>query len=159
MHAFRSLKTHFLQTRYVTITGVLLAILYFRSFHLIYFTCGAIFTTIEAKILKHIIKQPRPDSNRLRNKTTYGMPSSHSQAISFFATYFQQVALFLSPKSMFGIPPNVFALLLDLFSFSVIWSRVYLGHHTKSQVFVGTALGIVSALGWFRLWQAYFQVQ
>lgn len=129
---------------------------------MIYFTVGAILTTLVAKLLKSIIKQPRPDPYRLfdKKRTTYGMPSSHSQAISFFATYFQQVTMSsLLPINfrILGVPPNVLASLLNLFSFGVIWSRVYLGHHTKSQVFVGTAMGILSALVWFRFWQCYFQ--
>ncbi|KAG1173424.1 hypothetical protein G6F70_003217 [Rhizopus microsporus] len=148
-------------TREITIASVSLAILYFRSFHLIYFVIGAILTTLEAKVLKHIIKQPRPDSYKLvsKKKTSYGMPSSHSQAMSFFAAYFQLVTMSsILPEHfrLFGLSASVLAALLSTFSLGVIWSRVQLGHHTVSQVMAGTILGTLSALVWFRLWQAYF---
>ena len=57
-------------------------------------------------LLKHIIKEPRPNSSKLDTKiithypispaasydgdlfVKYGMPSSHAQFMAFFATYF-----------------------------------------------------------------------
>lgn len=45
-----------------------------------YILCGVI-NSIISKVLKNIIRQPRPKESK---KPGYGMPSSHAQSISFF---------------------------------------------------------------------------
>lgn len=37
-------------------------------------------------------------------------------------------------------------------AWSVCWSRIRLGHHTRAQVFVGASLGSAVALAWLCLW-------
>jgi dolichyldiphosphatase len=119
---------------------------------MIYFTCCAIFTTLVAKVLKRLIKQPRPDSTT--RKTTYGMPSSHSSAISFFTAYLQCVVL-VSPPALPTMLLTAGSVSLFLFSLAVIWSRVQLGHHTQAQVIAGTLLGACMAVMFFLLWMHY----
>lgn len=115
---------------------------------MVYFTMCAIFTTLVAKVLKRLIKQPRPDSTT--RKTTYGMPSSHSTAISYFAMYLQCVVF--NQDSLLLTAGSV---LLFIFSLAVIWSRVQLGHHTQAQVIAGTCLGACMAFLFFSLWKQY----
>lgn len=120
---------------------------------MIYFTASAIAATVVAKILKNVIKQPRPlPSNKKKAKKSYGMPSSHSTAISFFTSYLTCVVL-VSPT----IPYKYLLLIIfHCFSLSVIWSRVRLQHHTQSQVAAGTLLGAVLAVFSFMSWIIYF---
>ncbi|RYP79521.1 hypothetical protein DL770_006621 [Monosporascus sp. CRB-9-2] len=106
--------------------------------------------------LKRLIKEERPP--RMYGKG-YGMPSSHAQFVAYFAV---SLALFLlvrhrpptarrrrnhTPMSM---PERAtWSVLALAVAAAVAWSRVYLNYHTAKQVFVGSAAGAVSAVGWF----------
>ncbi|KAF3902335.1 Dolichyldiphosphatase [Arthrobotrys entomopaga] len=96
-------------------------------------------------ILKRVIKEARPTN--LKGKG-YGMPSSHTQFMFFFATY---ISLWLALRNRF-LPKHIKLLLLPaLFTLatSVASSRVYLHYHTVKQVLVGVAAGVVIGVGWF----------
>ncbi len=59
-----------------------------------YYIVAAVFTSLFGKLLKRIIKQPRPEKSP---KKGFGMPSSHTGAITFFATsIFYKSHLFLN---------------------------------------------------------------
>ncbi|KAG2191912.1 hypothetical protein INT46_006794 [Mucor plumbeus] len=120
---------------------------------MIYFTASAIAATVVAKVLKNVLRQPRPlPRNKNKAKKSYGMPSSHSTAISFFTSYLTCVVL-VTPT----IPYKYLLLIVfHCFSLSVIWSRVRLQHHTQSQVVAGTLLGASLAIFSFILWIIYF---
>lgn len=135
------------------ITCTFFTIIYLRSIHMVYFTASAIAATLVAKVLKNMIKQPRPlPSNKKKTKKSYGMPSSHSTAISFFTSYLTCVVL-VTPT----IPYKYLLLIVfHCFSLSVIWSRVRLQHHTRAQVVAGTLLGIFLAAASFLMWKCYF---
>ncbi|KAI8384225.1 PAP2 superfamily-domain-containing protein [Radiomyces spectabilis] len=143
------------QTRILVSTCTFLTLGYVRSFHVAYFTIGAVFTAVLAKILKHIVRQPRPQGSNKRSKkswsSAYGMPSSHSQAIAFFTVY---IHLLITTSTAFTYPVVTWLCLgcAHTFAFAVIWSRVRLRHHTPAQVLVGTLLGISMAYIWFTLW-------
>lgn len=131
-----------------------LTVLYLRSFHIIYFTLTAATTVMSAKVLKRIIKQARPPRHRggkLKMKKSYGMPSSHSAAICFLTTYLQ--CLFTAALTWQNVSVLLF---FHGFSLAVVWSRVRLGHHTKSQVVVGSLFGFSCAMVAFYLWKSYF---
>lgn len=49
----------------------------------IYYVMGGVVNSILSKVLKVIIRQPRPKNSP---KGGHGMPSSHAQSISYFAT-------------------------------------------------------------------------
>ncbi|MBW0512789.1 hypothetical protein O181_052504 [Austropuccinia psidii MF-1] len=76
-------ETHIIVT---LITAI--SIIFLRSVHSLWFGIGTLIATGTAKLLKKYIRQPRPNES---NRQTYGMPSTHSSSISFFAVY-----LFLS---------------------------------------------------------------
>jgi dolichyldiphosphatase len=123
-------------TRYVTL----------KCHHHMYFFVGLVASHECAKILKKLIKQPRPIGAPL---STYGMPSDHSQFVAFTAIYLFQVliarqgmrksALFLSCISMIFI------------CIGVLYSRVYLRAHTVEQVLVGAGLGLITGRLWYWL--------
>jgi dolichyldiphosphatase len=131
---------------------VAVAIIYFRSFHACYVALGGCIAAIVAKILKLIIRQPRPAPSPdavLPQAKGYGMPSSHSQVVAFFGVYLQTVMLY-----EVQLAPLTFALfvILNGFCCSVFLSRVRLGNHSPSQVAVGEVLGCLIAIIWYRLW-------
>lgn len=94
-----------------------------------------------AKGIKRIIRQPRPTlvTHTGRPKKTYGMPSTHSTALTFFYTYL--VPLFPAWRI-----PLAVAWILGL------WSRHELGYHTYTQITVGALIGVVAAVGWYTVW-------
>ena len=98
-----------------------------------------------AKGIKLLIRQPRPPpapstaSYSRRPKKTFGMPSTHSTALTFFWAY-------LAPLCPTWCIPLTIAWLLGL------WSRRELGYHTAAQIAVGTAIGIAAALAWHQIW-------
>jgi membrane-associated phospholipid phosphatase len=83
-----SMAQSFLQSigftaKYVVSGSVALIILRSKSNLPLYYTICALSSSIVGKILKKTIKQPRPT---LSKEKGYGMPSSHTLAISFFST-------------------------------------------------------------------------
>jgi dolichyldiphosphatase len=60
-----------------------LTISIFSSYRPLYFVACGVANSILSKVLKFILKEPRPPS---APKAGYGMPSSHSQSILYFAT-------------------------------------------------------------------------
>ncbi|KIY50869.1 PAP2-domain-containing protein, partial [Fistulina hepatica ATCC 64428] len=146
-------------TNVVTIGFTTLVLLYTRSPGVAYFTAGAVFCTLSVKSLKKIIRQPRPPnhmSSKPRDRAAYGMPSTHSGAICYFATYIPLACMYLPihptlPQNYIivrVIPPFV----IILYAFAVACSRVWLGKHTWPQVIVGCSYGIVFALLWYSAW-------
>ncbi|KAI8099972.1 phosphatidic acid phosphatase type 2/haloperoxidase [Halteromyces radiatus] len=126
------------QTKFFVSLVTLMLVLYTQSVHVVYFVVGSCSTAVLAKILKRYWQQPRP-----YGQDGYGMPSTHSQVIMFFATYFQCVGTNTMPWLV---------LIVSLFSLAVVWSRVQLKYHTLTQVLVGSVLGVLSALLWYTVW-------
>ncbi|CAO3598893.1 unnamed protein product [Absidia cylindrospora] len=125
------------QTRFIVSLATFVLILYTRLIQFMYFVVGACLTAILGKVLKRIFRQPRPQGSG------YGMPSTHSQVIMFFATYFLCVAYTTMPSLVCCV---------SFFALAVVWSRVQLKHHTLSQVTVGALLGILCAQLWYAAW-------
>ncbi|KAH9460253.1 hypothetical protein MJO29_004202 [Puccinia striiformis f. sp. tritici] len=69
-----------------------IAILYLRSAHSLWFGAGALVCTVTAKILKRLLRQPRPIES---TKKSFGMPSTHSSSITYFGIYLLLVCLLL----------------------------------------------------------------
>lgn len=86
----------------------------------------------------------------------YGMPSSHSQYVAFFAlslTFF--LLLRHVPNQTSPYASSTFAeraalsVLACIGSAAVSVSRVYLNYHTPRQVLAGYAAGVIFAIFWF----------
>ncbi|KAH7926337.1 PAP2-domain-containing protein [Leucogyrophana mollusca] len=134
-----------------SLTAVVL--LYTRSAGVAYFGAGALSCACSAKLVKRAIRQERPVYNS-KGKITYGMPSTHASACTFYAVYVPLACLYLPrhPTLDSGVVVVLAPLLVVPWTSMIVMSRVWLGHHTWSQVLAGTAYGIFFAAVWFRIW-------
>lgn len=136
------------------IVGFITLILFRRDLHTIMFFAGAMINEILNLLLKYIIAEPRPV---LRGGlyTEYGMPSSHSQMMWFFAVYSILFLIFrlrhISNSVMELLWKVVVAVGLVTTAGIVMYSRVYLLYHSWSQVLCGALVGILLGCGWFML--------
>jgi membrane-associated phospholipid phosphatase len=97
------------------------------------------------RVLKLLIREPRPIGNILFNNSEntkeseqYGMPSGHAQSVAFTTMF-----LYLFTK-----PPNMY-LIMGAFFIGVItlYQRYKYKRHSVSQLLVGTTVGaLVAAL-------------
>ncbi|GAC75861.1 RNA pseudouridylate synthases [Moesziomyces antarcticus T-34] len=105
--------------------------------------------------LKRLFKQPRP-TNHLGGG--YGMPSSHSQFLGFFAAFF--LAHFylnrppsLRPRtlinSMRRFEHHVAMLLIAAISILTCYSRHHLHYHTPLQIIVGLSIGLAFGAAYY----------
>ncbi|TPX66072.1 hypothetical protein SpCBS45565_g04718 [Spizellomyces sp. 'palustris'] len=101
---------------------------------------------------KKIIKEARPTEYLGKG---YGMPSSHSQFVAFFAIY---ITIYSFKRLNFRhtawkllISATVFAL-----AGLVAYSRIHLTYHTPKQVAVGLLVGTGFAFIWFLLVENVF---
>jgi membrane-associated phospholipid phosphatase len=97
--------------------------------------CGALFS----KVLKNILKQPRPKASPKRG---YGMPSSHTSAIA----YFTLLIYFKGP----AVITNRFHLLLlniamVFYGVMACYWRITSHLHSVSQIAVGGLIGSIGA--------------
>ncbi|KAK6457874.1 PAP2 superfamily-domain-containing protein [Scheffersomyces xylosifermentans] len=104
------------------------------------------------KIVKKIIKQPRPDFHKDFGtgsySLTYGMPSAHSQFMGFFAAYFICIIVF-KVQHLSRNQRQAGCFVLVVASLLVAFSRVYLLYHTTQQVVVGVMFGVTLGLFYF----------
>ncbi|KAK5404415.1 hypothetical protein LTR06_009562 [Exophiala xenobiotica] len=104
--------------------------------------------------LKRLIREERPQQMHGKG---YGMPSSHSQFVTFFALSLTLWLLFrhIPTSSTTSYSPStlservLLSLLACMGAGAVAASRVYLNYHTPKQVLVGVAAGAVFAVIWF----------
>jgi len=104
--------------------------------------------------LKRLIREERPQQMHGKG---YGMPSSHSQFVTFFALSLTLWLLFrhIPTSSTTSYSPStlservLLSLLACMGAGAVAASRVYLNYHTPKQVLVGVAAGAVFAIIWF----------
>ncbi|KAF8516733.1 hypothetical protein BU17DRAFT_50707, partial [Hysterangium stoloniferum] len=121
-----------------------------------YFCAGALACTLSAKGIKRLIKQPRPVG--ISKKLSYGMPSTHSASMAFYATYICATCSYLPLHRTFdmqvmSIPlRDLVPVIVVPWAVLVLASRVWLGHHTWQQVGVGCGFGVGFAGVWFALW-------
>ncbi|KAF9955874.1 hypothetical protein BGZ70_010082 [Mortierella alpina] len=97
------------------------------------------------QMLKRLVKEARPTEYL---GDGYGMPSSHSQFMAYFATY---TILLLNRR---GVVPgdtisHVASVLVVVWAALVVYSRVHLYYHTWQQVVAGTICGTMFALGYY----------
>ncbi|KAF8902102.1 hypothetical protein CPB84DRAFT_1729284 [Gymnopilus junonius] len=144
------------RTNVTVITLTASFVLYTRSAGVAYFSVGAVFCSFSVKALKKIIRQPRPPHIPGRKlKTSFGMPSTHSTSISYFATYILLASLYLPIHPSLGpvLASRILPPLITLpWAVAIVMSRVWLGHHTWPQVFVGSSYGVAFASVWFSMW-------
>ncbi|KAF8921319.1 PAP2-domain-containing protein [Mucidula mucida] len=147
----------FLDYTNISVTGATASfLLYTRSVGVSYFAAGAVACSMSVKLVKKAIRQPRPPPMvGARKKVSYGMPSTHSATITYFAVYSTLACAYLplhpslpSGWLMRTIPPLVIVPLALLIALSRLW----LGHHTIPQVLAGCSYGILFSCTLFALW-------
>ena len=84
--------------KHCVIGAVCTVILYVDSIVPIYYVIGGMGNAVLNKILKKIIKEPRPENSP---KIGHGMPSSHAQSIYYFTT----VLVSKISLSLYQFPP------------------------------------------------------
>ncbi|KAI0657504.1 PAP2-domain-containing protein [Cubamyces menziesii] len=149
------------KTNAIVTTLTACVLLYTRAAGVAYFTAGAVLCSITVKILKRCLRQPRPDvtvvvNGRRKKKKTYGMPSTHSAVITYFATYISLACAYLPVHPSFPASPMLSRVLPPLLvvplAITIAASRIWLGHHTWPQVAVGVTYGLLFVPVWFKLW-------
>ncbi|KAF9180936.1 hypothetical protein BGZ51_005794 [Haplosporangium sp. Z 767] len=102
----------------------------------------------KARIASQRIRRQR--RRKLYLRVDYGMPSSHAQLVAFFVCYISLQLVLMEPEGSAG--QWFLILLLQLYAWSVVWSRIQLGQHSVSQVLVGAAVGAAYGIMWFAIW-------
>jgi acid phosphatase family membrane protein YuiD len=104
------------------------------------------------------LQQEQVNSQRIRRqkrrrfyaRQDYGMPSSHAQLVAFFVCYISLQLILMEPEVSAG--QWFLIILLQLYAWSAVWSRIQLGRHTISQVLVGAVVGAIYGIMWFTIW-------
>ncbi|XP_030761150.1 dolichyldiphosphatase 1-like [Sitophilus oryzae] len=140
--------------------GFVALILFRRDLHTITFFLGTLCSECLNYVLKHLICDKRP-IRREDVYVEYGMPSSHAQFVSFFATYIIYfVFVRLHHMNNNTIIENISKFLIISSSMVVAVlvciSRVYLQYHSLSQVVWGVVVGFLFATFWFALTSLVF---
>ncbi|CAE6438295.1 unnamed protein product [Rhizoctonia solani] len=154
LNDFPHLKLLFKETQSLFISATIVLVLLTRAAGIAYFGLGVIVVCMLAKKLKRMIRQPRPVGT---DKVTYGMPSTHSAAITFYAVYIILAANLLPIHPAWHFPNSPYVRVIPSvislpWATGVSLSRVGLHHHTMSQVGAGCLLGAITAGVWFKLW-------
>ncbi|TFL07386.1 PAP2-domain-containing protein [Pterulicium gracile] len=150
------------KTNVITIVLCACACLYTRSAGVLYFCTGAVGCSLSVKLVKRVLKQPRPEVTKQpgrRKKKSYGMPSTHSASIAYIGTVVALGCARLPTHPSFPAWVAKYAWVPALGWTGVVSiSRIWLGHHTKKQVAVGCLYGVGFALCWFSLWTRSLQM-
>ncbi|KAM5490190.1 putative dolichyldiphosphatase [Microsporum audouinii] len=126
-----------------------------REVEIIFMLAGQLSCEVLNFGLKRLIKQERPYQ---MNGKGYGMPSSHSQFMGYFAVFFTLFLLFRHAPSSSILSGYISALervglasLACVGATMVAMSRIYLNYHTPEQVLAGSVIGIAYGVVWFEI--------
>lgn len=112
-----------------------------------YFGAGCLVSTCLNSILKKIVKEPRPIGSA---KKGFGMPSDHSQMMSFLGVYMLLWLMFKGNFDTRYVKPCLSLVTIGMMVCVPI-SRVVLGVHSVKQVLCGSVIGASLALLWYGL--------
>ncbi|KAG1371583.1 lipid phosphate phosphatase gamma [Cocos nucifera] len=135
---------------FISLGGFVTHFLFRRELQGLCFALGLLVSQVLSELIKNSVRQSRPATcAALEMCDSHGWPSSHSQYMFFFATY----VTLLGYKGLVGVTSSrsrlFFAVLPWPPAVLTLYSRVYLGYHTVTQVFAGATLGLVLGVGWF----------
>ncbi|XP_012270244.1 dolichyldiphosphatase 1 [Orussus abietinus] len=141
-------------TPFAIIAGFVALVLFRRDLHTITFFGGITINEAINFFLKHTLCEDRP-MKRATIYIEYGMPSSHSQFIWFFAAYttlFVCIRLHYNNNSVserFWRATLIASCIV--LAVTVSYSRTYLEYHTMAQVLCGAIIGCVFGVTWFAI--------
>ncbi|PKI32517.1 lipid phosphate phosphatase gamma-like [Punica granatum] len=128
---------------FISLGGFVTHFIFRRELQGIFLALGLLISQFINELIKTSVQQARPETCALLETCdSHGWPSSHSQYMFFFAVYFT----LLTWRSRWAAVLVAWALAV-----LTMFSRVYLGYHTVSQVFAGAVLGIILGAMWFRI--------
>lgn len=136
------------------ITGASAAFLiYTRSVCAAYFCGAALCCALSVKVIKKFVKQPRPiGTTKLKS---YGMPSTHSAVVFFYAGTVILTSTTLPIHSSLPAHPYVRVwppVVAGTSALLVALSRVWRGHHDFLQIAAGSLYGGVCSVIAYKLW-------
>ena len=127
-------------TKSVVTSAAITSILYSRTLKPFYYVAMGVVNAFLSKLLKQLIRQPRPTQNSNPVVTEYGMPSSHAQSLFYFTTViianFRSNSMLISSVLMYSI-------------LAASW-RVNSGLHSLEQTIFGSLAGTLFGLFTFK---------
>ncbi|CAI5709374.1 unnamed protein product [Peronospora effusa] len=141
MLALFTLSPVFLMIVYVTLVATQ------RDLDSISMLVGQLVSVLLNKILKKHINQPRPVGAFMSGP---GMPSAHSQFISFFAAY---MVIYTWKRLNTHRRLEKWLTIIGAIAITVLtcYSRIHLNYHSTDQVAVGAAVGGLTGVVWYAL--------
>ncbi|KAG0328590.1 hypothetical protein BG000_000421 [Podila horticola] len=121
------------------------AILTGRDLKAVIMLGGQLLNEVVNQALKRLVKQARPTEYL---GDGYGMPSSHSQFMAYFATY-MVILMYRSGSDSNILMAHAVSAIVVVWAILVVYSRVHLYYHTWQQVVAGTVCGCVFAVGYY----------
>ncbi|XP_020578251.1 lipid phosphate phosphatase gamma, chloroplastic [Phalaenopsis equestris] len=136
---------------FISLGGFVTHFLFRRELQCLCFSLGLIFSQFLNELIKSSVQQSRPETCvALEMCDSHGWPSSHSQYMFFFSTYFSLLCLSGTGE---GVSSRRSRFLTALFPWPAailtLYSRVYLGYHTIAQVLAGAILGLFLGALWY----------
>ncbi|KAL6958660.1 dolichyldiphosphatase [Sarracenia purpurea var. burkii] len=134
---------------FISLGGFVSHFIFRRELQGMFFALGLLISQFVNEFIKKSVQQARPETCALLEMCdSHGWPSSHSQYMFFFATYFNLLTYY-----KFGVLGRnqmwIVGFVVWPTAILTMYSRVYLGYHTVGQVYAGAALGLVLGVGWF----------
>ncbi|CAN8063684.1 unnamed protein product [Agarophyton chilense] len=124
-------------TKYTVSVAVGSLVLYNHDAPTIFYIMAAVLNSAAGKVLKLLIKQPRPDGAQRGDP---GMPSSHATSLSFLSLAFLgYIALYFD-----SVAKTVGAGVMVIMSVLASSWRVSAGYHTVPQVVAGWIVGSIN---------------
>lgn len=109
------------------------------------FALGHVCNDIISGIIKNLVKYPRPVRGQIFKKDgglVWGMPSSHSQFMSFWCIYVILMYIYKWPyRKLTCLEKMVYIISTLIVVMIVVFSRIIFEYHNWNQVIVGLLLG------------------
>ncbi|PXF44903.1 Lipid phosphate phosphatase epsilon 1, chloroplastic [Gracilariopsis chorda] len=126
-------------TKYTVSIAVASCLLYNHDAPTLFYVTASVTNSAVGKILKLLIKQPRPDGT---HKEDPGMPSSHATSLSFLSLAF----LGYAANYMNSLIKTAGAGMLVILALIATYWRVSAGYHTVPQVVAGWIVGSCNSM-------------
>lgn len=145
-YGYYSLLVYEIQAVYIT--------LFLRNRDMVTFYCclSHLLSEIMNYLLKHILKEPRPEHGAPGGglfEGRYGMPSQHCHCFAFMITMVL-LLVFHYYRRHVSLPKKLITLVVSGIGLTLqVLGRIHLRFHTTSQCLVGVAFGATSAVTFY----------